>query len=258
MPRNFTTQKACSGVNVLLLWNEAQKRGYASNEWLTFKQADAAGAKVNRGAKGVMCVFYKMAERAAKLEADVTDEAGMVAVMKPFWLFNRQDISGLPEVASQVQAPEVERIQAIEEILSASRASIVHAGNKAYYNSASDTIHLPPRELFKNPAEHASTAIHELAHWTGSESRLARAFGKRFGDEAYSFEELVAEISSCFVMAELGLVQQTLQGHASYLQSWLKVLKADKTAIFSAAKHASAAQNLILSFVGRHYAEVGA
>lgn len=252
MPRNFTTRRAYTGVNVLLLWHATQQRGYAGNEWLTFNQARDIGAKVRKGAKGVMCIFYKMVERSAKSEVQgaETGEGGLVPMLKPFWVFNVDDIDGLPEQPAPVRG-EFQFIEDGELILKASGAHIEHGGNRACYSPGVDTIRLPQPEQFKSPADYYATALHELVHWTGHESRLSREYGKRFGDEAYAFEELVAELGSAFVLAELGLTQSTLEGHASYVQSWLKVLKNDKTAIFTAAKHASAAHAWIVSPCGR-------
>ncbi len=249
MPMNYTSGRRYTGVNVLLLWHAARQRGFAHNEWLTFKQAQEIGASVRKGAKGVMCIFYKLAERRSKAGAseDGEDDGKPVPILKPFWLFNVADIDGLPEREQSAAGKAFASIAEAEAILQASGAHIEHGGNSAFYCAGPDRICLPPREQFKTPAGYYATAIHELIHWTGHKSRLAREFGKRFGDDAYAFEELVAELGSAFVMADLGLTDYTLQGHANYLAHWLRVLKNDKNAIFTAAKHASAAHALILS-----------
>lgn len=249
MPRNFTSGRAYSGVNVLLLWNAAQSRGFERNEWLTFKQAQEIGAKVRKGAKGVMCIFYKTMERSDAADVEGDDEARSVPMLKPFWLFNVADIDGLPEQPAP-QAANSQPLEQGEFILQATGARIEHGGNRACYSIAADMIQLPRPEQFKTPANYYGTALHELVHWTGHPDRLAREYGKLFGDEAYAFEELVAELGSAFLCADLGLTDYTLDGHASYLQSWLKVLKNDKSAIFTAAKHASAAHALIVSHKG--------
>ena len=214
---------------------------------------------MRKGAKGVMCIFYKRVERTAKSDAkgDEDGEGGMVPMLKPFWVFNVADIDGLPEQTAAVLG-EFQPVEEGEFILKASGAHIEHGGNRASYSPAADMIRLPQPEQFKSPANYYATALHELVHWTGHESRLSREYGKRFGDEAYAFEELVAELGSAFVLADLGLSQYSIEGHASYLQSWLKVLKSDKTAIFTAAKHASAAHALIVSHAGHEGEEAGA
>jgi len=247
MPKNFSTNRAYTGVNVLLFWLAAQTRGYERNEWLTFKQAQEIGAKVRKGAKGVMGIFYKMVERTSK-NAEESAEAGddrLIPLLKPFWVFNVADIDNLPLQPESTTAC-FDAIEEAEQILKKSGAVIQHGGNRACYSPSMDMIRLPQPMQFKTPADYYGVALHELTHWTGHDSRLAREFGMRFGDEAYAFEELVAELGSAFVMSDLGLMQNTLDGHASYAQSWLKVLKNDKTAIFTAAKHASNAYQLIM------------
>lgn len=246
MPKNYSTGRAYSGVNVLLLWTAAQERGFDRNQWLTFKQAQELGAKVRKGAKGVMCIFYSMVERKGRGSDIDADEAGKpMPVLKPFWVFNVAEIDGLPAAAEPTTKEEFTPIEAAERLLKDSGAMIRHGGNRAFYSVAGDAIDLPERERFASAEDYYATALHELTHWTGHHSRLNREFGKRFGDAAYAFEELVAELGSAFVMGELGLMG-TMDGHASYLQAWLQVLKADKTAIFTAAKHASAAYSAIL------------
>ena len=54
-------------------------------------------------------------------------------------------------------------------------------------------------------------------------------------------EELVAELGAAFLAADLGIEPEVQPNHASYIESWLKVLKGDKRAIFSAASMASKA-----------------
>jgi len=109
---------------------------------------------------------------------------------------------------------------------------------------------MPTRERFRKPVNVYAVALHELTHWTGHESRLAREFSGRFGDEAYAFEELVAELGSAFLVARLGLKGTRLENHANYVQSWLKVLRNDKSAIFTVSRSASAAYQFILQKVG--------
>lgn len=247
LPRNLATGRAYQGINVLLLWHAVQSRGLGRSDWLTFRQARAMGRHVHKGAKGVMCIFYQMAPRKSGASDDDGADGPQGShgpALKPFWLFNADDIDGLP-VRDTSAAQVFEPIREAEMVLMASGAAIAHGGDHAYYDPVADAIRLPFPEVFRTQADYYGTALHELTHWTGHPGRLAREFGKRFGDAAYAFEELVAEIGSAYVLADLGLVDSTLAGHASYLQSWLKVLRRDKTAIFSAARHASAAHALI-------------
>lgn len=251
MPSNYATGRRYSGVNVLLLWFAAQERGYSLNQWMTFNQANKLGAKVRKGAKGVMCIFYKLVERSEPHDSSETEGDGRsIPLLKPFWLFNVADIEGLPKEAVPVDA----RVNCVDEgelILQASGATLQHGGDVACYVPSMDLIRLPAAEQFKSVEDYYATAMHELIHWTGGASRLNRAFGKRFGDDAYAFEELVAELGAAFVLSDLGMAEYSLPGHASYLAHWLKVLRSDKNAIFTAAKHATAAYQLIMGRAGR-------
>jgi hypothetical protein len=116
----------------------------------------------------------------------------------------------------------------------------------AFYAPGPDRIQLPPFEAFRSPEAYYATALHELTHWTRHESRLQRDFGrKRFGDEGYAREELVAELGAAFLCADLGIEGEAREDHAAYLGSWLKVLKEDKRAIFQAAAHAQRAADFL-------------
>lgn len=135
-------------------------------------------------------------------------------------------------------------------MLAASGATINHGFDGAFYAPSKDQICLPARERFTSPENYYATALHELTHWTGHESRLNRQFGKRFGDDAYAFEELVAELGAVFVVGHVGFVDATIENHAAYVENWLTVLKNDKTAIFTASKQASLAYDFILEKAG--------
>ena len=250
MPINYRTKREYSGVNVLLLLGEVHARGLERNEWLTFKQALELGAKVKKGAKGVMGVFCKMLPKKGPADAPQEDgnAPGMAAMLKPFWVFNVADIEGLPEVVQE--RPTFEPMEEAERLLLASGADITWDGLRAFYQTDTDTIHLPTRERFTKPVNAYAVALHELTHWTGHASRLARDFSGRFGDESYAFEELVAELGSAFLVGRLGLEGARLENHANYVQSWLKVLRNDKSAIFTASRSASAAYHFILQKAG--------
>jgi len=255
-PRNGKTGDAYQGVNVLILWDAAIESGYASNVWMTYKQAESIGAQVRKGEKAVMCAYFEMVKRkgneADQGEGDEGGKAGFFLMCKPFWLFNVAQIDGLPEsfTAPAEVTAEFSPIEAAEKMLAASGATINHGFDGAFYAPSKDQICLPTRERFTSPENYYATALHELTHWTGHESRLNRQFGKRFGDDAYAFEELVAELGAAFVVGHVGFVDATIENHAAYLESWLKVLKNDKTAIFTASKQASLAYDFILGKAG--------
>ena len=132
-------------------------------------------------------------------------------------------------------------------ILAGSQATIRYGFEQAMYLTQPDEIRLPWPRRFASGEALAATALHELVHWSGHPGRLHRAFGERFGDAAYAFEELVAELGSAFLLGHCGLVDTTIEGHAAYLDSWLKVLRNDRNAIFTAARLAGEACEFLLS-----------
>ena len=235
------------GMNVLLLWGEAMERGYQASIWMTYKQAQELGGRVRKGETGSLVVY---ADRFTKTE---TGDKGQeiereIPFMKGYTVFNVEQIDGLPSQYQQAPCPAPEPLQFIQQaeaFFKATGARFQHGGNRAFYAPARDFIQLPPAEAFKDPESYAATKAHELIHWTGHESRNAREFGKRFGDDAYAFEELVAELGAAFLCADLGITPEIRDDHAAYVGHWLQVLKQDKRAIFSAASHAQRAADYL-------------
>ena len=236
------------GVNVLLLWGEALEKGYAAPLWMTYKQSQELGAQVRKGEHGSLVVF---ADRFTKTETNDQGESVERAIpfMKGYTVFNVEQIEGLPAhfYAQPVNPlPLSDRIEHADRFVKATGAAIHHGGNQAFYAPSRDTIQLPPFEAFKDKESYYSTALHELTHWTKHETRLDRDFGRqRFGDEGYAREELVAELGSAFLCADLGITPDIREDHAAYLGHWLKILKDDKRAIFSAAAHAQRAADFL-------------
>ena len=236
------------GVNVLLLWGEALEKGYAAPLWITYKQSQELGAQVRKGEHGSLVVF---ADRFTKTETNNKGESVEHAIpfMKGYTVFNVEQIEGLPAhfYAQPVNPlPLSDRIEHADRFVKATGAAIHHGGNQAFYAPSRDTIQLPPFEAFKDKESYYATALHELTHWTRHETRLARDFGRqRFGDEGYAREELVAELGSAFLCADLGITPDIREDHAAYLGHWLKILQDDKRAIFSAAAHAQRAADFL-------------
>jgi antirestriction protein ArdC len=237
------------GVNILLLWGAALDAGFRANVWMTYKQAAERGAQVRKGEHGALVVY---ADRFTKTETgehgeDIERE---IPFMKGYTVFNVEQIDGLPAGLYELPAPVDDGrtawlIAAAEEFIGRTGARVRHGGDRAFYARASDHIQLPPSPAFRDAESYTATKAHELVHWTGHPARLAREFGKRFGDRAYAFEELVAELGSAFLCADLGIAPEPREDHASYLASWLQVLKADKRAIFTAASHAQKAADFL-------------
>jgi antirestriction protein ArdC len=245
LPTNARTGEAYHGINVLLLWAEMAEKTYSSSQWLTYKQAADKGGQVRKGEKSVLCVYYQTVQ---KKDDQPDDEAESYFLARPFWLFNVAQVDGLPaDLVAPAVVKDFDASQEAEQVLIKTQANIYYCFDSAYYAVLQDKICMPTRERFTSPENFYATALHEVTHWTGHESRLNRQFGKRFGDDAYAFEELVAELGAAFTVSQLAMVDATIEAHADYVQSWLRVLRNDKRAIFTAASQAAKAADFILS-----------
>lgn len=240
LPLNISTMRAYSGSNVLLLWVAQASSGYENGMWLGFDQAKKLGGNVRKGEHGHRVLVY----RAGTRENDQgEEEAYRYLDAKP--VFNIDQIDGLDHLKPKFDKHEWTPIESAEEVMVKSGAIINYGGDRAFYNRGLDKIQLPDLDRFDNPNDFYATALHELGHWTGHESRLNREFGKRFGDHAYACEELVAEISCAITRAKIGLEGEVQ--HASYLSHWLDVLKKTPQFIVTAASAASKASDLLVS-----------
>jgi antirestriction protein ArdC len=237
------------GINVLMLWSEAVTKGYAAPIWMTFKQAEELGAHVRKGEHGSLVVYASKLTRTETDGATGEESLHEIPFLKGYTVFNVEQIEGLPAHFYATAAPRldpVQRIERAESFFAATRAEIKHGGNMAYYSLASDHVQMPPFESFRDAESFYAILSHETTHWTRHSSRLDRDFGrKRFGDEGYAMEELVAELGSAFISADLDLTPEVREDHASYIGHWLKVLKDDKRAIFTAASHAQRAADFL-------------
>jgi antirestriction protein ArdC len=237
------------GINVVMLWSAAMAKGYAAPQWITFKQALELNAHVRKGEQGSLVVYASKITRTETDDGTGEESERDIHFMKGYTVFNVEQIEGLPEHYYPKPAPRsgtVQRIERAETFFAATRAVIRHSGTQAYYSTGSDHVQMPPLEIFRDAESYYATLAHETTHWTRHEKRLNREFGrKRFGDEGYAMEELVAELGSAFLCADLELTPELRDDHASYLASWLKVLKNDPRAIFTAASHAQRAADFL-------------
>jgi antirestriction protein ArdC len=250
------------GINVLMLWSAAMEKGYASATWMTFKQALEFKAHVRKGEQGSLVVYADKIIR-AETNAETGEESEYaIPFMKGYTVFNVAQIDGLPErfhAKAQPRTESVQRIARVETFIAATGADVRHGGNMAYYNISQDFVQMPPIEAFRDVESYYATLAHETTHWTRHPSRLDRDFGrKRFGDEGYAMEELVAELGSAFLSADLELTPEVRDDHAAYIASWIKVLKNDKRAIFSAASHAQRAADFLHGLQGAVAAQADA
>lgn len=242
------TGEPYSGINVLLLWSEAVARGFGSPHWMTFKQALDYGAHVRKGEKGALVVYANSIQKTETGENGEEKERS-IPFLKSYVVFNAEQIEGLParylEPGASAPAP-LERIAHAEAFFRACGADLRHGGNMAYYAPVPDYVQMPPFEAFRDAESYYSTLAHEHIHWTRHPSRIARDFGrKRHGDEGYAREEMVAELGSAFLAADLRLTPEPRADHAAYIASWLKVLKDDKRFIVSAAAFAQKAADYL-------------
>jgi antirestriction protein ArdC len=237
------------GINVLVLWSESVVKGYSAPIWMTFRQALELNAHVRKGERGSMVVYASTFTRSGTDQETGEETEQAVPFLKSYTVFNVEQIEGLPAHFHAVAEPRldpVQRIDRAEAFFASTKADIRHGGNRAYYNIGSDFVQMPPFEAFRDAESYYASLVHECTHWTRAKSRLDRDLGrKRWGDAGYAMEELVAELGSAFLCADLDLTPEIRDDHAAYIASWLEVLKNDKRAIFSAAAHAQKAADYL-------------
>ena len=243
LPSNYATGVSYSGMNIMLLWCSASKQGFSDSRWMTYKQAQATGGQVRKGERGTTAIFYTTLEKESE-----EGEIEHIPMLKTFTVFNVEQIDGLP-LATETASPEAtfDPMPQAESLFRNSGAKIIEKGQNAFFRPSTDEIWLPERRFFSDAANFYATGLHELVHWSGARNRLNRKMKGKFGSEDYAQEELVAELGSAFLMAELGIVGEVQ--HESYIASWLKALKNDKRYIFKAASAASKAHRYLMEKV---------
>jgi antirestriction protein ArdC len=249
-PINVVTKKPYRGLNIVALWAVARTKGYERGEWATYPQWLERGAQVRNGEKSASVAFWKFADGRAEGQDGEEQERAVnsssrLLFCREYHVFNAAQVDGYTP-KPDADAPIQERIEQAEAFFQGVGASVVHQGNRAFYSPADDTITLPPFAAFFTPLDYYGTRAHESGHWTSKAGRCSRNLGKRFGDSAYSMEELIAELTAAFVCAHLGLSTEPRPDHAQYIGSWLRVLKADKRAIFTAASKAQQAADFLI------------
>ncbi len=238
---NAFTLKPYRGINRLLLAMSGVR--FSSNRWATFKQWQAAGAGVRKGEKGTHITFYKPLTVEELQDGQRVEKS--VAVLKSFVVFNADQVDGIQFEPVQPK-PEGERLAHCESTIRNTGATIKHGGDVACFVPSADVIRMPELGSFQDSANYYATAFHELVHWTGSDKRLDRQFGQRFGDSKYAFEELVAELGAAMLCAD-HQIQGDLR-HAGYIGHWLQCLRDNDKAIFRAAALAEKAASFIQSY----------
>jgi antirestriction protein ArdC len=256
MPKNASTGRQYSGVNVLILWGAVIEQGYIGQSWLTFRQALSLGGHVRKGERGTTVVYADrfIPNDEKKRAAENGEEAQAIPFLKRFTVFNTDQCDDLPaEIAAVAPPPPPGMIEPqVEALIKATGIDFRIGGNRAYYISSEDYVQVPPPAAYFEPINWHRTALHELGHASGHHSRLDRDLSGSFGSRKYAFEELIAELCAAFSCASLGIVPTVR--HADYLGSWLDVLREDNRAIARAASQASKAADYILGFLPREEA----
>lgn len=250
-PTNIDTGNAYRGVNVVALWASAQMRGFSTGIWGTYRQWGNRECQVRKGEKASLIVFYKELDIERETAESGESSTDTVLFARASWVFNADQVDGFKPEQPALPASPVERIEAADRFIAATAVDLRHGGNRAFYRHDSDFIQMPEAERFLGSATSSATEayyatlLHELTHWTGHEKRCDRKFGERFGNEAYAMEELVAELGAAFLCTDIGICAELRPDHAQYIDHWLKVLKADKKAIFTAASQAAKAADFL-------------
>jgi antirestriction protein ArdC len=251
IPRNASTDRQYSGINILILWGAAIERGFTGQSWLTFRQALSLGGHVRKGERGTTVVYadrFVPKDEKHRVRED-GKEAQAIPFLKRFTVFNTDQCEKLPDnIATAAPPPQLGMIEpTVEALIKATGITFRIGGDRAFYAPAEDYVQVPPPQAYFEPINWHRTALHELGHASGHRSRLNRDLSGSFGSKKYAFEELVAELSAAFACASLGIVPTVR--HADYLGAWLDVLREDHRAIVRAASQASKAADFLLGFV---------
>lgn len=258
-PESAVTGKKYRGINNLYLSLVAMAENYGDNRWATFRQMeekgwtfkkDEEGHTLGKG-KSVSVEYYEMRDKETKrrfdrsvLDGMTFDEQREYMDKNVYWLrkfyrvFNCSLMDGVPakEMPMIDVNDRIEKAEAILDYWNANESKIVYGGSQAFYRPGTDEVHLPEREKFKSTQSFYDTALHEIGHSTGHESRLNRDLSGGFGSQSYAMEELRAEIASIFMAQDLGIEpsEDRLQNNAAYIQSWKDEIKENPNALFTA------------------------
>lgn len=244
LPRNKTTGNYYRGINIVLLWSSSIKNNFKTDDWGSFKQWQSNKESIRKGEKGSLVVYYDT------IEKEQDGELQKIPFLKSSYVFNRCQLASFvtPEITETTnQKPSYEKIEAVDHFILNTGAIIGHHKGGASYNRKTDKISMPKIETFIETEtctateNYVATLFHELVHWSGAENRLNRVKGKKFGDQDYANEELIAEFGASFLTAGFGLRTAEKGAHSGYIDHWLKILKEDNRCIFRASSEGSKA-----------------
>jgi antirestriction protein ArdC len=255
MPKNASTGRQYSGVNVLILWGAVIEHGFSGQSWLTFRQALSMGGHVRKGERGTTVVYADrfIPDDEKKRAAESGEEAQAIPFLKRFTAFNTDQCDNLPsEIATVAPPPPPDMIEPrVDALIKATGIDFRIGGNRAFYIPSEDYVQVPPPAAYFEPINWHRTALHEIGHASGHRSRLNRDLSGAYGSKKYAFEELIAELCAAFSCASLGIVPTVR--HADYIGSWLDALREDNRAIVRAASQASKAAEWLLSFLSKPF-----
>jgi len=247
-PFNYVSMRPYSGINTLVLWCAASRKGYSSMAWLTMRQVNELGGSVIKGEKATQCIYVKPIFEADESNDD--SEKVNRTLIKYYHLFNTEQCTGLAAGADLCHKTGSIDFDSMLEMYQTSKITYVFGTDKPAYRVFSDTIQMPREEVFDSKDDYIAVFAHELIHSTGHSTRLDRNLtgtSTEYTNEDYAFEELIAELGSAYLCTELNVVS-SIQNHASYLQSWLKALDNDEKFIFKAAAAAQKAVSHITQY----------
>lgn len=260
LPYNVVSDRRYSGINILTLWHAVVVRGFRGHGFLTFRQAAQLGGVVRRGERGIGVVYTRRAgtDASEPQPSGKAERKGGFSFLKQFTVFSVDQCDGLPD-KYHVPAPPIPAgliLPQAEALIAATCADFRIGGASAYYSPRHDFVAVPRPDDFYEPVNWHRTAFHELGHWTGHDSRLARDQTGSFGSKPYGHEELIAEMAGAFVCAALGIAPSVR--HADYIGSWLEIIREDHRAILRAASAASKAADYLLAFRSEAVAKAAA
>ena len=251
-PTNIASRKAYRGVNTVALWAAADACGFEHGIWGTYRQWQEKGAQVRKGEKSSVIIFYRDRDPSEAVSSGNDDEQqSRFFIARASRVFNVAQVDGFEIEPVEPTVDRIDPCERAEQFIQATGAKIATGGTRAFYNKVSDSITMPDRHRFVGTATSSasegwySTLLHELTHWSGASSRCDRTFGTRFGDNAYAMEEMVAELGAAFLCGDLGITAEPRADHPEYIGHWLRILKADSKAIFTAASAANKAAEFL-------------
>ncbi|MDY6037493.1 MAG: zincin-like metallopeptidase domain-containing protein [Eubacterium sp.] len=261
MPENAYTDKQYNGINKLYLKIMEVKKGYGDNRWLTFKQIKENGYHLQKGAKGEKVEYYipydykkgrwvSFNEYNEYMQREDAEDDRYRLKQRLFTVFNAALVDGIDKKPARYDMNNIKEEEVIERISKSLGVAINERRNSAsaFYSPQEDIVVMPEKTQFKTQGDYVRTALHELAHATGSKERLNRNQSSKFGSRNYAYEELIAEITCSFLGEYIKepMTEDILNQHKAYIQSWTKEIRDNKNFLFKAVKEAEKAADYII------------